>query len=156
MENVETINSEIVREMIAVSLGRASRMWRTKVDERLEALGLTTAKWLILIYLDKASGSMPQKDLAESVGVEGPTLVSVLDGLERIGLIERRGQPSDRRAKVVHLTAKSSPVLKEIKPLVVGVRDEVLAGIPDEDLVVCERVVSAMLGNMGVSARPKF
>ena len=69
---------------------------------------------------------------------------------------ERRGQPSDRRAKVVHLTAKSSPVLKEIKPLVVGVRDEVLAGIPDEDLVVCERVVSAMLGNMGVSARPKF
>jgi MarR family transcriptional regulator for hemolysin len=140
------------REHFGAYLGRVSRLWRTRIDERLGPLGLTQAKWLILLHLSQAGGAMPQKDLAESVGVEGPTVVRVLDGLERNGLIERRGREADRRAKTVHLTAQATKIQEDILRIVGGMREEILAGVSDEDLAVCQRVLGKILGNL--DARP--
>lgn len=147
--------SQALHEMIGIKLGRASRLWRTKLDERLGPLGLTQAKWLILVHLSKAGGAMPQKDLVEGIGVEGPTMVRVLDGLERMGLIERCGQCADRRAKVVHLTGTVAQELDVIVPIAEGLRAEILAGITDADLAVFDRVISTMLRNMGVCGQGK-
>jgi MarR family transcriptional regulator, transcriptional regulator for hemolysin len=140
-----------IRETFGSVMGRASRLWRAKLDERLGPLGLTQAKWLILVHLSRAGGAMPQKELVESVGVEGPTVVRVLDGLERLGLVERCGQHADRRTKTVHLTSQAAAMLEEILLIAAGLREEVLAGVSEEDLAVCNRVVTAMLRNMGVS-----
>jgi MarR family transcriptional regulator, transcriptional regulator for hemolysin len=141
--------SQNPRDKIGFELARASRLWRTKLDEALAPLGLTQAKWLILVHLSKIGRPMPQKELAESIGVEGPTVVRVLDGLERKGLIERRAQQGDRRTKVVHLTPQAETVLEDIIRIAAGVREDILAGISDAELTVCERAVSVMLHNMG-------
>lgn len=90
--------SASTRDLVGIIINRTSRTWRTKLDERLSHLGLTQARWLVLMHLSRMNGKALQKDLAVSVGVEGPTLVRVLDGLERMGLVERVGVEGDRRA----------------------------------------------------------
>ena len=141
--------SQSSREKIGINLARAARLMRTRLDERLAPLGLTQAKWLILLYLFRSGGVMPQKEIAESIGVEGPTVVRVLDGLERMGLIERRDQPADRRTKDVHLTSQASMLLEQINRITTGWREEIWTGVSDEDLAVCERVIATLLHNMG-------
>jgi MarR family transcriptional regulator, transcriptional regulator for hemolysin len=140
---------QIPRERIGIALGRTSRLMRTKLDERLAPLGLTQAKWLILMHLSRNGGVMPQKELTESIGVEGPTVVRVLDGLERLGLVERRDQPADRRTKDVHLTPQASPILQDIKRITESWREGIWVGVSDEDLAACGRVLGTLLRNMG-------
>jgi MarR family transcriptional regulator, transcriptional regulator for hemolysin len=120
-------------ENFGFELNRVSRRWRARLDERLRHTGLTQARWIALLQLSKA-GPLSQKDLAERVGVEGPTLVRVLDNLEKQGLIVRREGGEDRRVKEVHLTAAAGPILDEITRISTGLRRELLAGIPAADL----------------------
>jgi MarR family transcriptional regulator for hemolysin len=143
------MDRKALRDRIGVELARTARLWRARLDERLAPLGLTQARWVTLLYLSRAEDGLPQRDLAEQIGVEGPTLVRVLDGLERMALIERRDSPCDRRAKTVHLTPAAAPILAEISRLVAGFREEILRGIPDDDLRVCERVFERMSQNVG-------
>ena len=71
-----------------MELGRVGRRWRTLLDARVKHLGLTQARWIALLHL-RHSGCRAQRDLADKIGVEGPTLVRLLDALQERGLIER-------------------------------------------------------------------
>jgi len=142
-----------LHERLGIDLSRVARLMRTRLDERLAPLGLTQAKWLILLYLSKHGGTMPQKDIAECIGAEGPTVVRVLDGLERMGLTLRQGELADRRAKTVRLTAQATPVLEEITRITEGFRQEMWAGVAEEDRAAHERVMAILLKNLGPSAR---
>ncbi len=138
-----------LRERFGVEMARTARLWRSRLDERLAPLGLTQAKWVTLHYLAMAGEGVSQRELAERIGVEGPTLVRVLDGLERLDLIKRWDNPEDRRSKTVHLTATAGPVLAEIARVTATFREEILDGVSDEELALCERVLERMARNVG-------
>ncbi len=70
-------------------LAQTSRAWRAELDRRLSHLGLSQARWLVLLHLARHRDSPTQRELAQSVGVEGPTLARLLDGLESQGLVRR-------------------------------------------------------------------
>jgi len=125
----------------AMELGKVARRWRTRLDSRLRAMGLTQARWMALLELSR-SDSLTQRDLAATLGVEGPTLVRLLDGLEAQGLIERQSCPDDRRAKRVRLTEAADPVLREIRKIADATRRELLEGVAAEDLSVARRVLA--------------
>jgi len=127
----------------ANELARVARQWRTRLDGQFRGLGLTQARWRTLIELS-ANGPVTQRDLAGYLGVEGPTLVRLLDGLETMGLIERRACPDDRRAKLVHLTKAAGPVLDEIRDIADETRRKILAGIPSQDLTVARQVLATI------------
>jgi len=78
------------------------------------------------------------------IGIEGPTLVRLLDHLEQQGLIERRGSDADRRVNVIHLTDRAKPLLDEITRIAAELRRELLADIPAGDLAVAGRVLKAI------------
>lgn len=138
-------------ENLASNLSRTARLIRHRLDERLSPLGLTQSRWLILLLLSKFGGNMPQKDIAECVGAEGPTIVRLLDALERMGFIERRGQHNDRRAKIVTLTPQAASVLAEIMRITREFRQELWAGISEEDLAAHERVIAAVQQRLNMS-----
>lgn len=127
----------------AMELGRVSRRWRTRLDERLKHTGLTQARWIVLLQLSQA-GAMSQRELADRVGVEGPTLVRVLDKLEGQGLVERRADDGDRRAKQIHLTEAATPVLGEISRISTQLRQELLADIASEELTRTMQVLKVI------------
>ncbi|EPY02460.1 transcriptional regulator SlyA [Magnetospirillum fulvum] len=137
------------KEQFGFDLARLARLWRARLDERLAPLGLTQAKWTILLHLSKADGHLPQRELVERVGVEGPTLVRVLDGLERLGLLERRDCPTDRRSKIIHLTSAATPLIGEIATIAAILRAEALSEIDDAELELCQSLIARMTRNLG-------
>ena len=140
--------STSIREHVGITISRTARTWRTKLDERLSPLGLTQARWLVLMHLSRMGGESLQKELAFVVGVEGPTLVRVLDGLERIGLVQRLGVEGDKRARLIRLTPKADSVISDIMRIGIKLRGEALAGISDEDLESFFRVLETILANL--------
>ena len=95
-------------ETFGLLLGETARAWRTRLDQRLRPLGLSQAKWLVLLHLNLAKADLTQRELSARLGIEGPSLVRLLDRMEADGWVERRVSPSDRRAKTVHPTAKAA------------------------------------------------
>ena len=85
-------------------VARIARRLRQAVDAELRAFGLTEATWRPLAYVGRLGGGVRQKELATALSIEGPTLVRLLDNLERRGLIERREDETDRRARGIYLT----------------------------------------------------
>ena len=129
-----------VGEQFAIELGRVSRQWRKRLDERLKHTGLTQARWMVLLHLSR-TGPMSQRELAETVGIEGPTLVRMLDSLEGQGLLERRACEDDRRVKRVYLTEAARPVLAEITSIATALRKELLAEMADGELRAAWKVL---------------
>ena len=124
----------------ALELGRVTRRWRTRLNERVKHTGLTQARWITLLALARR-GPISQRELADIIGVEGPTVVRLLDALERQSIIERRASTDDRRVKHIHLTKAARPLLREITRIADDVRDDVLADISAADLKTAHRVL---------------
>ena len=81
-----------------------SRAYRGAADKALADYGLSQATAWPVILAGRLGDGVRQGALAEALGVEGPSLVRVLDQLVAAGLMERREDPHDRRAKTLHLT----------------------------------------------------
>lgn len=126
---------------IGILLAETARIWRTKLDQRLHPLGLSQAKWVLLAHLAHGGEGMVQRDLAERMGVEGPTLVRLLDRMTRDGWIIRRDSLADRRSKTIHLTEKAGMIIKEISIIAAKLRGEILIGIPADKLECCADVI---------------
>lgn len=94
-----------------------------------------------------------QRELADELDIETPTLVRLLDGMEKQGFIERRVEVSDRRAKQIHMTELGRTVADEILRLADEIRAEVLQGIDAAELAVTKRVVRAIADNVQSLAR---
>ncbi|GGJ79956.1 MarR family transcriptional regulator [Pseudomonas matsuisoli] len=132
----------------AMQLAWLSRAWRAELDRRLAGLGLSQARWLVLMHLNRFPEMPTQRELAKSVGVEGPTLARLLDGLEAQGLVKRIGVPEDRRAKKIALEDKARPLIEKIETISREVRQDSFAGISEDDLKRCQQVHAHILSNL--------
>lgn len=131
-----------------MQLAWLSRAWRAELDRRLAGLGLSQARWLVLMHLNRFPEMPTQRELAKSVGVEGPTLARLLDSLEAQGLVRRVGVPEDRRAKKIALEDKARPLIEKIEAISRQVREDSFAGIDEEDIRRCQQVHARILANL--------
>ncbi len=129
-------------EKLGILLTGTARDWRNKLDRRLRPLGLSQGKWITLAHLADAGQPLTQRQLAERVGIEGPTLAGILDRLQGDGWIERKESPTDRRCKTVHLRRNSAAILDQIYSTAQKLRHELLADIPAADLQTCMSVLT--------------
>lgn len=139
---------------LGMALASLVRQWRAVNDERLKPLGLTQSRWITLSHLKQEDGVL-QHQLARSVGVENPSMVRTLDGLERQGLIERRPCSEDRRAKRIHLTAAAQPLLAQMELILDDSRRQILAGLSEEQLNVFCQVMEQIHDNLQGMSGPK-
>jgi len=121
-----------------------SRAWRMRLDAIMRPLGLTSATSSVICTLARSPEPLTQRELAELIGVEGPTLVRLLDRLEAMGWVRRDPVPGDRRMKHAALTEKAMPFLDELVRVAVKLEEELLHGIPEERLRVAHDVLLAI------------
>lgn len=129
------------REQLGPTLGETYRLWRGLLDERLRPLGLSHARWMVLLHLSRRGDGVVQKALADWLGIEGPTLVRQLDRMADDGWLERRESGNDRRAKTIHLTRQARAAVKKIDAVAASLRNELLQGIKASDIDACLRVM---------------
>ncbi|MBU0806499.1 MULTISPECIES: MarR family transcriptional regulator [Pseudomonas] len=132
----------------AMQVAQLSRAWRAELDRRLVGLGLSQARWLVLLHLGRFAELPTQRELAQSVGVEGPTLARLLDSLEAQGLVSRLAVPEDRRAKKIALMPEARPLIEKIEAISSQLREEAFAGIDEEELRRCQKVYAQVLSNL--------
>lgn len=142
-----TVNRELFD-----ALSLLNRKLRAVFDARVKEQGLTLSRARALFALTKKDG-LNQRELADELDIETPTLVRLLDGMEKQGFIERRVEVSDRRAKQIHMTELGRTVADEILRLADEIRAEVLQGIDAAELAVTKRVVRAIADNVQSLAR---
>jgi len=87
---------------------------------------------------------LTQTALARKVGIEGSTLVRLLDRLQANGWIERRDVPGDRRAKRVVPTAKAKTLQHEVTVIAQALRERLLAGIDPARVAIAAEVLSQL------------
>lgn len=111
-----------------------ARLFRAEIDRRVAqaGLGLTAGEGRALSQAARA-GCVRQNVLAERMGVEAMTLSTYVDKLEDRGLIERRTDPSDRRAKLLQLTPAADETLAAIAPIGAAIRAQASQGIAPQD-----------------------
>lgn len=118
-----------------------SRLLRKRFDERARALDLTRSQWRVLAHLARHEG-IHQAGLAEILEIEPITLARLLDRLERAGWAERRPDPKDKRARRVHLTERTAPLLDQMREVAAAVREDAMAGMAEAER---ERLMDALL-----------
>ncbi|MBT8768964.1 MarR family transcriptional regulator [Pseudomonas boanensis] len=132
----------------AMQLAQMSRAWRAELDRRLAGLGLSQARWLVLLHLARFEELPTQRELAKSVGVEGPTLARLLDSLEAQGLVQRMAVAEDRRAKKIALCPPARPLIEKLETISSQLRQELFDGIDEEELRRCQQVHARILANL--------
>ncbi|HEY4375412.1 MAG TPA: MarR family transcriptional regulator [Burkholderiales bacterium] len=123
-----------------------SERYVRRFEERALAISLTLSQCKTLVYLEK-NQSLSQARLAELVNVQPMTMVRILDHMEADGLLERRLDPEDRRARCLYLTAAAKPVLSKIWRLAEQTRAEIFAGISAKDIDTFMNVLERVHGN---------
>jgi MarR family transcriptional regulator, transcriptional regulator for hemolysin len=118
-----------------------ARAWRLKLDERLKPMGLSQAKWRTLLHLSLAGDALTQAEIAARLGVEDPTLVTLLHRLEEEGWIIRKASPHDRRCKMVLLGRRAQRVISQINAAAQKLRHELLENVSPADLRTCAHVL---------------
>jgi MarR family transcriptional regulator for hemolysin len=105
-----------------------ARLMRVAYDRRVRSLGLTRSQWWVLNNLYVNEG-ITQSALADLLDVEKPTLGRLLDRLEAKGWIARQADRHDRRVKRVYLTGEVQAVMRALRGIAAGLRNEALEGM---------------------------
>lgn len=128
-------------------LSAFNRKLRAAFDALVREHGMTLARARVFHKLSRRDG-INQRELADELELETPTLVRILDAMEAQNFIERRPVPSDRRAKQIFMTESGKVVAAEVEALASGVRADILQGIPDGDVGVALKTIRAMTANL--------
>lgn len=137
------------RGNLLFKLVHLTKRWRQLLDMRVRSAGLTDATWRPLLHLHLLGDGTRQKDLAASVGIEGPSLVRLLDTLVAKGLIQRSEDASDRRAKQLCLTPEGLLVVNRIQETVMALESEMLSQLSDEQVTQVAQFIDSMNALIG-------
>lgn len=137
-----TLNREF-----AFTLNDVARLLRTYANQRAAEYGITRAQWAVMARLDRCEG-LKQTELAELLDLQPITLTRLLDRLSGSGLIERRGDPEDRRAKRLFLTAAARPLLEHLDRQAEELMATALAGIDPASIKLMQAHLTTVKGNL--------
>jgi MarR family transcriptional regulator for hemolysin len=115
-------------------LASTARGWRKAFDAAMAEHGLSDAKAIPLMILLRHGDRVPQGVLAERVGIEGATIVRVVDELEKDGLIQRVADDADRRVKLIQLTEDGRALAAKVEKSAARLR-AIFLGDFDSDAV---------------------
>lgn len=153
LENLPDL--EMLPRLLARVIGEVSRAWRHEMNRALRPLGLNLSMRLVLVQLQRNPGGLMQADLARMLGIEGPTLVRLLDKLEQKGWIARIAAEDDRRRKYTVLTPEAASQVRIIEELSQTLREKMMAGLSIEQLDQCAQVMTRIRNNLQVERDDK-
>jgi len=131
-------------ERFSAALHTSARLWRLALDKRLKHLGIGQSGWMTIAMIAKSGEPMSQRALADLVGVEGPSMVSMLDRLERDGFVVRAPSAQDRRVKLVQLTDAGSTVYAEVLKEAGAFRADLLADVDPAALAAATTLLETL------------
>lgn len=133
-----------LEERFSAALHNASRAWRQALDRRLKFLGVSQASWMTIAAAAKAQTPLSQSELADRLGVEGATMVAMVDRLVKAGFVIREPSTTDRRIKRVTLTKAGNLLFDKVRTEAAAFRMELLAGTDAKQLLLATELMEEL------------
>jgi len=136
-----------------------ARIFRNTLDKVAESSGLTGAQWRVLSTVARCEslnlGPLNQATLAGLLDIEPITLSRQIDRLEKMGLINRRPAPDDRRAYHLYLTPKAAPMVAAFREFASVTVTQALKGMDEAEVaalgVALEKIRTNLAGGTQLS-----
>jgi MarR family transcriptional regulator for hemolysin len=135
-----------LEERFSDALHSTSRSWRQAVDRRLKYLGVSQASWMTIAFAAKAHSPLSQSELADKLGVEGATMVAMIDRLVKAGLVIREASTTDRRVKRIVLTPAGTRIYEKVRAEALALRKELLANTDPKQLLIATELLENLQG----------
>ena len=94
----------------------------------------------------KAHGPLSQSELADRLGVEGATMVAMVDRLVKAGLVVRQPSTTDRRVKRVALTPAGKLIYDKVRAEAAAFRKELLADMDPKAVLIATELLEGLQG----------
>lgn len=127
-------------------LHRAAQRMRGATGEQAEKHGLQLRDYIVLSALTMTP-NLTQGELGKALGLDKTTLMSQLDRLERMGLVVRRGDPRDRRARIPEITEAGNALRAKVASACASVEAAVLNGFSQDQVRVFRRMLFEIIGD---------
>jgi len=128
------------------------RLLRRQIDQRAQALGLTSAQWRVLSAVARTEllnqEPLNQASLADQLEIEPITLSRLIDRMEAAKLIERRADPADRRAYRLFVTEAARPVVADFRAVAYECVDAALVGVSEAEIEMVVDVLTRVRANL--------
>jgi MarR family transcriptional regulator for hemolysin len=119
------------------------------IDQELrKRFGMTFGQWKVLIILANGDSGLTQKDIADKLVLEGPTLIPIIDKLEKDELVVRKNDPKDRRINRIYLTSKANNLLNDTIQCVAQIKQICIANIAENDVLITKVTLEKMWQNL--------
>ena len=139
---------EELQRALGHMIGDVSRAWRYEINQRLKPFGLNQSMQQVLMQLHRNPDGLVQCELARKLGIEGPTLVRLLDQLEKRELIRRATAPDDKRMKKCVLTPKAVREIGRIEGVMTDLRSVLMQGLAPDELNTALKIMQRMHCNL--------
>jgi MarR family transcriptional regulator for hemolysin len=133
-----------LEERFVHALHSTARAWRQAIDRRLKYLGISQASWMTITVAARAPEPLSQSELADRLGVEGATMVAMVDRLVKAGLVMREPSTTDRRIKHVVVTDAGHRLYDTVQSQATAVRADLLANIDPAKMAAATEVLEAL------------
>jgi MarR family transcriptional regulator, transcriptional regulator for hemolysin len=133
-----------LEERFADALHATARSWRQAVDRRLKSSGVTQASWMAIAVAANARTPLSQSELADRLGVEGATMVAMMDRLVKAGLLERQPSQQDRRINRVIVTESGARLANAVKADAAAVRKQLLDQVDVKQLAIATELLETL------------
>jgi DNA-binding MarR family transcriptional regulator len=123
---------------VLLSIYYTAARLRKRAAEFLRPYGLTDVQFNLLMILQHQSGSnggLSQAQISTMMLVNRADITSLIDRMEKAGLVERTAAPADRRCNIIKLTDHARQILDSIEPLYAKEVKRVMAGLSDKEQV---------------------
>lgn len=124
----------VLQMQLSSGLLYAGRQWQRLADSRLGSYGISTACTMPLLMIGRSGGGIRQVALAQQLGMEGPSLVRLLDKLCASDLVRRESDASDRRANLLWLTEAGQALVQELEDQLIDLRQDVFGALSMDEL----------------------
>jgi MarR family transcriptional regulator for hemolysin len=135
---------------IGLDVARTGRVVSRAFDEELVRAGGSLPTWLILLAVKRSDHTM-QRDIADSIGIEGATLTHHLNRMERDGLVTRQRSPENRRNQTVALTHDGEAFFQRLLRSVVAFDRQLRTGLTDDQLDSLRGFLSQLRSNVAAA-----
>ena len=119
---------------------------RGATGEQAEKHGIQLRDYIVLSALDKTP-NLTQVELAKALGLDKTTLMSQLDRLERMGLVVRRSDPRDRRARIPEITQAGNTLRAKVASACDSVETSVLNSFSRDHVQIFRRMLFDIIGD---------
>jgi MarR family transcriptional regulator, transcriptional regulator for hemolysin len=132
---------------LGLHLTRVSRAASRAFDDALAEAGGSLPVWLVLVSL-KGGGLASQRELAEAVGVKGPTLTHHLNTMESAGLVIRRRDPANRRLHLVEMTPEGDALFFRLRDAAMAFDKRLRTGFSESEVTQLETLLTRLRDNV--------